>query len=272
MQGIMVNRKYLEFLQVFSTFVETYYLFTFSFLAFPFVWENSRKRKQKRKNRIFADFAVKRPFLSQIKRWFSVIYAYIGWFAPHPPVFGTRRVGQLSSEFFFIFLFFYFFIFVKYSDFSNSAFLPNFEHFLEYHIYFFFCIKFHSIYFWLFLCVRWRFMQLCGIVYYQSILNVLELNYRVFCINFRFLRKGKSIFEFKTRFCYIKIAVITRLSSWVVCEAFLLRGWVYSLLYTGVDIPYYGCARGYITYLRVIIIWERVQMLNFQYEKSDLCG
>nr|DAO38599.1 MAG TPA: hypothetical protein [Caudoviricetes sp.] len=27
-----------------------------------------------------------------------------------------------------------------------------------------------------------------------------------------------------------------------------------------------------ITYLRVIIIWELLQMLNFQYEKSDLCG
>nr|DAG47603.1 MAG TPA: hypothetical protein [Caudoviricetes sp.] len=35
---------------------------------------------------------------------------------------------------FFIFLFFLFF--VKYYDFANSAFLPNFEHFPEYHIYF----------------------------------------------------------------------------------------------------------------------------------------
>nr|DAP03023.1 MAG TPA: hypothetical protein [Caudoviricetes sp.] len=37
-------------------------------------------------------------------------------------------MGQLSSEFFYFF--------VKYSDFSNSAFLPNFEHFPEYYIYF----------------------------------------------------------------------------------------------------------------------------------------
>nr|DAT52567.1 MAG TPA: hypothetical protein [Caudoviricetes sp.] len=27
-----------------------------------------------------------------------------------------------------------------------------------------------------------------------------------------------------------------------------------------------------MVYLRVIIIWELLQMLNFQYEKSDLCG
>ena len=44
---------------------------------------------------------------------------------PHP-TFGTRRVGQLSSE---NFLFFYFLFFVKYYDFANSAFLLNFENF-----------------------------------------------------------------------------------------------------------------------------------------------
>lgn len=36
------------------------------------------KRKQKRKIRFFAVFAWKRTFLSQIKCWFTVIYAYIG--------------------------------------------------------------------------------------------------------------------------------------------------------------------------------------------------
>lgn len=100
------------------------------------------KKKQKLKISIFAVFAWKRTFLSQIKRWFSVIYDYIGQTTPHTPTFGTRRVGQLSSE---NFLFFLFLFFVKYYDFVNSAFLPNFENFWEYHIYFSFCIKFHSI-------------------------------------------------------------------------------------------------------------------------------
>nr|DAE45451.1 MAG TPA: hypothetical protein [Caudoviricetes sp.] len=54
---------------------------------------------------------------------FSSLHLYRVIYTP-PPVFGTRRVGQLSSEIFFIFYFF-----VKYYDFSNSAFLPNFEHF-----------------------------------------------------------------------------------------------------------------------------------------------
>ena len=39
-----------------------------------------------------------------------------------------------------------------------------------------------------------------------------------------FLRENKVIFEFNIYFCYIHIAVLTRLSLGIVCEAFLLRG------------------------------------------------
>ena len=98
----------------------------FVFSLFLLYWYFRLKQKQKRKIRFFAVFAVICPFLSQIKRLFSVIYDYIGQITPHPPTFGTRRVGQLSSE---NFLFFYFYFFVKYYDFTNSTFLPNFEHF-----------------------------------------------------------------------------------------------------------------------------------------------
>ena len=127
----------------------------FVFSLFLLFWCFRLKQKQKLKIRFFGVFAWKRPFLSQIKCWFSVIYAYIGQTTPHTPTFGTRRVGQLSSE---NFLFFLFFIFVKYYDFANSTFLPIFEHFWEYHIYFYFCIKFHSIHFCLFLWLLWRFI------------------------------------------------------------------------------------------------------------------
>lgn len=79
MQGIMVNRNVLEFLQVFRTpatnVLSFYFFISLLFLLF---WIIYRKRKQKRKSRIFAIFARKRPFLSQTKRWFSVIYTYIG--------------------------------------------------------------------------------------------------------------------------------------------------------------------------------------------------
>lgn len=81
-----------------------------------------------------------------------------------------------------------------------------------------------------------------------------------------------GVFEFKIRFCYIKITVFTRLSLEVVCEAFFL-GDEYIVYYIqGLTSPTTAAREGTMVYLRVIIIWERVQMLNFQYEKSDLCG
>lgn len=58
----------------------------------------------------------------------------------------------------------------------------------------------------------------------------------------------------------------------VVCEAFFL-GDEYIVYYIqGLTSPTTAARESTMVYLRVIIIWERVQMLNFQYEKSDLCG
>ena len=100
-------------------------LFVFSiFLLFELF---RRKQKQKRKIRIFAVFARKRPFLSQITRLFSVIYAYIGQTTPHPPRFWHSQCGSALFRKFFIFFIFIFF--VKYYDFANSAFLLNFYNF-----------------------------------------------------------------------------------------------------------------------------------------------
>ena len=100
----------------------------FVFSLFLLYWYFRLKQKQKRKSLIFAVFARKRPFLSQIKRLFSVIYAYIGQITPHTPVFGTRRVGQLSSE---NFLFFLFFIFCKILWFCQFSFSTEFLEFLK---------------------------------------------------------------------------------------------------------------------------------------------
>ena len=106
---LILNRKLLwifEFSLACLRKRPIFLLFVFSlFLLF---WINYRKQKRKRKSLIFAVFAWKRPFLSQIKRWLSVIYRYIGQTTPHPPRFGTRRVGQLSSENFLFFLFLFF--------------------------------------------------------------------------------------------------------------------------------------------------------------------
>ena len=141
----------------FSTLsLQTYYLFTFSFLAFPSVWIIQKKTKTETKKPHFCRFCLKMSvFVANITLIFSVLWVYRANCTPPPPVFGTRRVGQLFSE---IFIFFIFYFFVKYSDFLNSAFLPNFEHFLEHHIYFWFCISFRDIHFRLFSCVMERFM------------------------------------------------------------------------------------------------------------------
>ena len=155
MQSIMVNRKLWNFYKFSAPLRKRPIFLLFVFSIFVMYWYFRFKQKQKRKSLFFAVFAVICPFLSQIKRLFSVIYAYIVQTTPHPPLLALAVwVSSLPK----IFYFFYFLFFVIYYDFANSAFLPNFDNFWEYHIYFSFCIKFHSIYFRLFLWLLWRFM------------------------------------------------------------------------------------------------------------------
>ena len=40
----------------------------------------------------------------------------------------------------------------------------------------------------------------------------------------------------------------------------------------GLTSPTTAAREGTIVYLRVIIIWESLQMLTFQYDNSDFCG
>lgn len=149
--NIMINRKLWGIFEVSQHSLRKRPIFLlFVFSLFLLFWCFRLKQKQKRKIRFFGCFCgYMSVFVANKVLIFSDLRLYRANYTPHP-TFGTRRVGQLSSE---NFLFFYFLFFVKYYDFAYSAFLPNFEHFWEYHIYFSFCIKFHCIYFWLFLCV-----------------------------------------------------------------------------------------------------------------------
>lgn len=126
MQCIMVNRKLFGNFE-FSTHLQKRSIFLLLVsMLFLLFWIIYRKQKQKRKIRFFAAFCRNMSvFVANKTLIFGDLYLYRVIYTP-PPVFGTRRVGQLSSEIFY-FLLFYFF--VKYSDFSNSAFLPNFEYF-----------------------------------------------------------------------------------------------------------------------------------------------
>lgn len=134
MQSIMVNRKRFGNFEFSAPLQKRSIFLLFISLLFLLFWIIYRKRKQKRKSLFLVCFCPKTSvFDANNILIFSVLYLYRANHTPTPPVFGSRRVGQLSSE---IFLFFYFLFFVKYSDFSNSAFLPNFEHFPKHHIYF----------------------------------------------------------------------------------------------------------------------------------------
>ena len=128
-------------------------------LLFLLFWIIYRKRKQKRKRRIFAVFCRKMSlFVANNVLIFRDLRLYRANHTPPPRFWHSQGGSALVRNF----LFFYFLFFVKYSDFSNSAFLPTFEHFPEHHIYFWFYISFRDIHFRLFSCVMERFMQLCG--------------------------------------------------------------------------------------------------------------
>ena len=121
---LILNRKLLGIFEFSLAPLRKRLIFLlFVFSLFLLSWYFRLKRKQKRKTRFFAVFARKRPFLSQIKRLFSVIYDYIGQITPHPPHFWHSQGGSALFRKFFIFLFLFF---VKYYDFANSAFLLNF--------------------------------------------------------------------------------------------------------------------------------------------------
>lgn len=66
MQSIMINRKLFRNFEFSAPLRKRSIFLLFVSLLFLLFWIIYRKRKQKRKSRIFAVFAVKCPFLSQI--------------------------------------------------------------------------------------------------------------------------------------------------------------------------------------------------------------
>lgn len=106
MQYIMINRKLFWEFRVFSTFAKTFYLFTFCLFAFSLILDNLQKIETETKKPHFCRFCLKTSlFVANKTLIFSDLWIYRANYTP-PPVFGTRRVGQLSSEIFY-FLFFY---------------------------------------------------------------------------------------------------------------------------------------------------------------------
>lgn len=127
MQLVMMNRKLFRNFGFSAPLLQTFYLFTFRFLAFPFVRLFRRERKQKRESRIFRRFCLKTSvFVANKVLIFSDLWVYRVNCTLPPPFLALAGWVSSRPNFFY---FFYFLFFVKYSDFINSAFLPNFEHF-----------------------------------------------------------------------------------------------------------------------------------------------
>ena len=134
MRDIMVNRKLFGNFGFSAPLQKRSIFLLFVSLLFLLFWIIYRKQKQKRKKPYFCRFCLKTSvFVANKTLIFSDLYLYRVIYTPPPPFWALA--GWVSSRpKFFIFLFFIFF--VKYSAFLNSAFLPNFKHFPEYHIYF----------------------------------------------------------------------------------------------------------------------------------------
>ena len=240
MQSIMINRKFGGISDFSAPSPQRTIFLLFRFSLFPSFEKTAENENRNEKSHIFAVFARKRPFLSQIKRWFSVFYGYIGQITPHPPLLALA--GWVSSRpKFFIF---YFFIFCKILWFFKFRFSTEFWAFSRISYLLLILHKF-SRYSFSLIFVR------CGAFYVAlryslspSYFERLRIQFSSYLRLFSFLRKNKVVLWFKVRFCYIRIAVLCDIDMGLM-RSILLRGWVYSLLYTGVDIPYYGCARGY---------------------------
>ncbi len=124
MQGIMINRKLCGNFGFSAPLSQMFYFFTFSFLAFSFVLVIQKKTKTETKKPYFCRFCHKTSlFVANKVLIFSDLHLYRANHTPPPPFLALAGwVSSLPKIFYFLF-------FVKYSDFANSAFLPNFEHF-----------------------------------------------------------------------------------------------------------------------------------------------
>lgn len=108
MQCIMVNRKLFGNFEFSAPFAETFYLFTFRLSAFSLILDNLQKTETETKKPCFCRFCgYMSLFVANKTLIFSDLYLYRVIYTP-PPVFGTRRVGQLSSEIFYFFIILFF--------------------------------------------------------------------------------------------------------------------------------------------------------------------
>lgn len=107
-QYVMVNRKLCGIFEFSYMFTKMSYLVTLRFFCLLHVCINRQKTKTETKKPHFAAFCRNMSvFVANKTLIFSDLYLYRVIYTPPPPFFGTRRVGQLSSEIFYFFIFYF---------------------------------------------------------------------------------------------------------------------------------------------------------------------
>ena len=137
--------------------------------------------------------------MSQIKRLFSVIYAYIGQTTPHPPPLLTLAwwVSSLPKIFYFLF-----FIFCKILWFCQFSFSTEFLEFLKVSYLLFFL---HKVSYYPLLAI-----SVLNVAFYAVSWCILSPDYferlrkQIFEL-FLFLRKSNTTLCFRVYFCYVWI-------------------------------------------------------------------
>lgn len=121
MQSIMVNRKLFGNFEFFSTFAETFYLFTFCFFAFSLILDNLQKMKTETKKPLLVCFCRKTSvFIANKTLIFSNLYLYRVIYTP-PPRFWHSQGGSALIRFFYFFIFYFFCKILRFFKFRFST-------------------------------------------------------------------------------------------------------------------------------------------------------
>lgn len=105
---LILSRKLFGKFEFFSTFTETFYLFTFCFFAFSLILDNLQKMKTETKKPLLVCFCPKTSvFVANKVLIFSDLYLYRANCTPHPRFWHSQCGSALVRKFFiFYFLFF----------------------------------------------------------------------------------------------------------------------------------------------------------------------
>lgn len=105
---LILNRKLFGNFEFFRTFAQTFYLFTFYFLAFSSVWIVQKKTETETKKPHFCRFCRKTSvFDANNILIFSVLYLYRASHTPTPPFLALAEWVSSLPKIFYFFIFYF---------------------------------------------------------------------------------------------------------------------------------------------------------------------